>query len=469
MNIRKESDIKRLMGLTINKILVDGFCNLENVMIDIDDLVAFVSTNNYGKSNVLTALRFGFDFLTSDSDHLRNSMMRYSLAVPICVNLPRHKFTFGIEGNIQDTQSNSTYSVKYYYSFDWTGKNERNITNEILQIKDLSSAKPRYRDYIVRQDNINEAKYLKTSSGRCGTKLKLKQGELAIRKLLAYDDLFYNKTLTRLTAISVQVEEHFDAKPEAGSMFPFILNNAPEISFENIGNLPRYLYHLERDCSDEYSRLIDSFKQLIPDVENVEPVKLAAEKTIKKKVTTVFLESNKDITSGNEVNPEDDDPFVLDDSVYQLYIHYRHLNQPIEIKRMSDGTCRVLTLLAAAVNAQIQKISLMCFEELENCIHPRLFRDLLNIISQLAGDCKVIFTSHSPYMVRFISLDKLYIGIPNDEGKGLFNLLSTKGQKAVMKEAEELEMSTGEYIFDALAGDEDALEVISSNTQVGVW
>jgi predicted ATPase len=451
--------------------MVDGFRNLENIVIPIGDIAAFVSENNYGKSNVLMALRFGFDFLTSDSDGLRNTMMKYQPGIPICAASPRSKFSFGLEGTIQ-RKSGETCSVKYEYSFDWVGKYKRSIRFERLQIKGLDDAKPRYRDYIVRDDNAGSARFLRALSGRCSTRITVKPGELAARKLLAYDDLFFIEILERLTSVSVRVTEHFDAKPEATIMLAFRRRESPEFDLENIKHLPKYLYQISHKYPDSYSRLVDSIMQLIPDIESIEPQKLTAEKHVKKIAAKTTLTHVGDNGTDDDININidiEDDMFIFDDSLYQLYIHYRNLNQPVEISRMSDGTCRVLALLTTAVSAKFQNVSLLCFEELENNIHPKLFRSLLNIILQLADGCKVVFTSHSPYMVNYISLDKIYIGIPNDDGKGHFAPLSLRGQKAVAQEAQALEISTGEFVFDALAGDEDALEIITKNAQAGEW
>ena len=49
--------------ININKITLSGFRNLTKSIFELDDLIALISTNSYGKSNVLSAIKFGIDFI----------------------------------------------------------------------------------------------------------------------------------------------------------------------------------------------------------------------------------------------------------------------------------------------------------------------------------------------------------------------------------------------------------------------
>jgi len=80
------------------------------------------------------------------------------------------------------------------------------------------------------------------------------------------------------------------------------------------------------------------------------------------------------------------------------------LNQSIDFARRSDGCKRVLIMLTRAVWADKKKLPLIAFEEPENSVHPALMQDYLSILSQLSGDCKIILTSHSPYIIECLML-----------------------------------------------------------------
>ena len=49
--------------MKINSITVGGFKNLNTTKLELDNICAIISPNNYGKSNLLEAIDFGFDFI----------------------------------------------------------------------------------------------------------------------------------------------------------------------------------------------------------------------------------------------------------------------------------------------------------------------------------------------------------------------------------------------------------------------
>ena len=68
--------------MKIQTVLIDGFKNLSNVKINFDNITALVSLNNFGKSNVLTAIDFGLTFIKSTPENKAN-MMANSDLIPI--------------------------------------------------------------------------------------------------------------------------------------------------------------------------------------------------------------------------------------------------------------------------------------------------------------------------------------------------------------------------------------------------
>ena len=75
------------------------------------------------------------------------------------------------------------------------------------------------------------------------------------------------------------------------------------------------------------------------------------------------------------------------------------------------------------IAAEINKIPLLLLEELENSVHPRLLQNLLTAIVQLAGDTKVLITSHSPYLIKYLEPTKMKFGIPTELGVADFRSL----------------------------------------------
>ncbi|HQE69981.1 MAG TPA: AAA family ATPase, partial [Atopobiaceae bacterium] len=59
----------RLLGLTVG-----GFRNVAKTTIELGGITAFVSPNNYGKSNLLDAIDFATTFI-NESPRTRSTMM----------------------------------------------------------------------------------------------------------------------------------------------------------------------------------------------------------------------------------------------------------------------------------------------------------------------------------------------------------------------------------------------------------
>ncbi|MFR4803496.1 MAG: hypothetical protein ACLT98_09355 [Eggerthellaceae bacterium] len=63
-------------------VAVSGFRNVAQTTIELGGISAIVSPNNYGKSNLLQAINFGFEFMKSSSRQ-RESMMRSLNCMPL--------------------------------------------------------------------------------------------------------------------------------------------------------------------------------------------------------------------------------------------------------------------------------------------------------------------------------------------------------------------------------------------------
>lgn len=72
--------------MRIKRITIGNFKNLAETTLDLTRMIALVSTNNYGKSNLLEAIRFGFDFISA-SPKERNTMMRWRRGIPLSPEL----------------------------------------------------------------------------------------------------------------------------------------------------------------------------------------------------------------------------------------------------------------------------------------------------------------------------------------------------------------------------------------------
>lgn len=70
--------------------------NLKKSTLQLENITVIISPNNYGKSNLLEAIDFGVDFLTSNSKD-RKVMMRWVRGIPINKSLENEEFFFELE------------------------------------------------------------------------------------------------------------------------------------------------------------------------------------------------------------------------------------------------------------------------------------------------------------------------------------------------------------------------------------
>ena len=96
--------------MRIKRITIGNFKNLAETTLDLTRMIALVSTNNYGKSNLLEAIRFGFDFISA-SPKERNTMMRWRRGIPLSPELAGKEYKFVIE--FDDPELNQYRFVRY--------------------------------------------------------------------------------------------------------------------------------------------------------------------------------------------------------------------------------------------------------------------------------------------------------------------------------------------------------------------
>ena len=118
---------------------------------------------------------------------------------------------------------------------------------------------------------------------------------------------------------------------------------------------------------------------------------------------------------------------------------------------MSDGAKRVFMILTKIIVSSVSNVSLIAIEEPENSIHPGLFQAYIQIIDQLLDDCKVIITSHSPYIISYLNPSWIHIGLNKKPGVAEFFTFKKTGQKQLENDAYGFNMSVGDYLFSMLA------------------
>ncbi len=426
--------------MQIKSVKIDGFRNIDNNEINFnDEFTTLISLNSYGKSNLLNAIKFAVTFIKANRDE-KIRLMASSEFIPLNKKLANKNFVadFYVCMDLKGIPS----EINYGFEFSWIKNNKRKdhgcrIEKEWLTVR-VNDKHQKPAKFIFR-DNENIL-YKSSETGRCATAIDINSNELVINKLLSFDGLFYKDIILELNNISMYVERDFDPSEKYYSK-PIILKDKLFFDFPNLNDIPRIIYMLKDMYHDYFELLQDAFKNLFPNIINIDV---------------------KEINLGNihKFESSIDAPYIISNKVYSLFVQDTNLNQPLDFSSMSDGAKRVFLMLTYSVIANIKGYHIIAFEEPENSIHPNLLQGYLTVLNELAGSCKIILSSHSPYIVQYVSTNNIYIGKPNYHGVADFSKIDNKRVKALLKDASESNGSVGNYIFELLSGSEDDTDIL---------
>lgn len=416
---------KGCAAMKIQAVLIDGFKNLSDVKIKFDNITALVALNNFGKSNVLSGIDFGLAYIKANIEH-KVLMMSNRNLIPINASIQNKNYRYEME--ILTEFKGKEYRVLYGYEFAWKFNEtiEPKIVEEYLKIK-MEEKGQKFTQIINRK--MDDALFKSSETGRCSSKILVESAELVVNKLKAYDDIFYAEIIKKLNGMKMYMENNLDAKsfytPDP------IIRKGFENEMINADNLPRVVYNISKQQPEKYDLLKDVFMQLFPDIEDV---------VVKRHKVGAF-----------EGELPDDAPFIITDAIYVLYVKNKNLVSPIRFEMMSDGVKRVFMILTKIIAASDSNISLIAIEEPENSVHPGLFHAYIQIINQLLTDCKVIITSHSPYIISYLDPSWIHVGTSITPGVAQFFGFKKSGQRQLQNDAAEFKMSMGDYLFEMLS------------------
>lgn len=427
--------------MEIKKIYVDGYKNIGNAEIELNDITSILSVNNYGKSNLLLGMVFGLNFMQVPFK-TKEYMMCDIKCIPSLKSNKGKNFKFAVE--CSTVFEKKDVDVLYVYEFKWASMKHPNIVKEELKIKEKDSSS--YTTYISR--NMSVANYKASREARCSSDIQIEYSNLVLNKLVNYDKLFYAPILKELLNINMYIDRHFDANIGYGITF-MTEQELTNLTLRPENNIPKTLYRIKQDHPQKYTMLVNAYKDLFPSVEELY-------------VDELSNQVNHQFTIVNERGEYETPKFS--DKIYVLYVKDKNLIDAINFNAMSDGAKRILLLLTFVVLAQINKYSIICIEEPENSINPNLLKKFLIALDALKDDLKLIFSSHSPYIINYMEPTKLYLGIPNENGVATFKKIktNTNNLKRLNRSIQESDMRLGDYLFDLMSGDiDDIKELIS--------
>ncbi len=418
--------------MEIEKITLGGFKNIKKIEIELNKITSLLSINSYGKSNVLDAIIFGLNFIRAIGEQKREMMDIDSK--PLNKNILYDNFLFELE---LINKNNDEYNKMIYgYTFAWeTSHKKSKILQEYLKIKSTNSQK--YVSFIKRDEN--DAMIKPSFSAKCTKNIKIEDDELIINKLLAYDNLFFENIINELNLINIYIDRHFNTSKFYDNYL--MKKNTKNYVLNENSNIPLLLFNLKSDFPEKYNLIINTMKDIFPFISQI---------------GIVEYELNKD----KLVSFSNSKKFVEENMLYFLFAMEENVVEPILFSNMSDGVRRVLLILITLVLAEISHCSIVAIEEPENSLNPKILQRYLITLNGFAKNTKIIITSHSPYLVNYLSPSSIYLGLPNNDGLANFSKINEKSVNKIIYDARVSDMLLGDYLFSLMSGDESDLETL---------
>lgn len=431
--------------MKIKSVTVGNYKNLAETTINLSQVVSLVSTNNYGKSNLLEAIKFGFDFISS-SLKSRLAMMNWVKGIPLTPTIAGKDFIFSIE--FDDPSLGEYRYVRYSFRFAWhndKGTGSR-ITDESLEIRSNESV--RYKGYLKRDKGLFRASKDKTGF----RKLILSSNMLAIDAISAIKNVEIAGVIGKVKDISyrmcdtLQLDSSFQPSP-----IEFDFGSNPSLPFDD-EDIPRALSVLKKEKPDRFELFIETIYDLFPEFNRVELHTYTLKTDNQPQIKAIMVSDDR----------KEEIPYKIRDELHRIIIESSFLNQPLSLEYMSTGTKRIFWLIANAVFAGCNSTNILSVDEIETSIHPRMIENLLKALVDILGDTSLLVTSHSPYLIQYLKPESIYVGVPNSEGIAVFKRVQAGKVKALLNAARELDLSVGEYLFELMSGDDDAAAVLSA-------
>lgn len=391
--------------MVINGFTIEGILNIEHASLMLESMNALIAPNGYGKSNMLRAIEFGIRFMTADIQERKN--MLNSRFTPNNISMFRKDFLFGITGSIYSNGSELLFD--YSYKATWaTESSDGRILEEHLKVK--APADQRYRQQINRL-GTNECLFVPSATGRCSKHLAVAPLQLALSLIADSSVMFLHDVARQIASVVISNIETLD-NPESY----FSIESNKGVQMLGGMTLSHYLYNLKQNDNQNYSMLRDGIQQLMPNIIDFSP-----------------------------------EVIVLADGqskIYDVRIKERHNVNPTSINQLSGGSKRIIFLYTMCIAAQSRDIPMIMLEEPENSVHPKLMENLLLTLHNYASGTKILMTSHSPYLMRYLSPEQMCFGLPKDDGLAHFAKVNPSKQKYLYRYAGDMELTFGEFMFE---------------------
>lgn len=343
----------------IKHLKVQNYLSLKDISIDFGLRNVFVGPNMAGKSNIIDMFRF----LT----HIASTGLMAAINA-------RGGFSEILWKGVDEGQ----ILISLFGDFFWQENEKRTYEYEILL---AGSAKIGTGTFFVEKETLKRcdigAEYIlaKFQNGKgkgfhADGSVAFEEEESSIKSFLEYSIPSWEGMAIKRSIIPwhfyrliPQLMRQFNAVGEQ-----FFLK-------ENGDNLSAWLLTLQTKYSDEFKRLEDALKDIVPEILGI---------------------SSPPTQTG----------------LTSLIMKERYLKRPTNLWKISDGALQIIALLSLIFAPPELGAPLFCIEEPENHLHPKLMESLIELLNQrqmeLAPNVgQLMVTTHYPYLIDMMSLDDL--------------------------------------------------------------
>lgn len=146
--------------------------------------------------------------------------------------------------------------------------------------------------------------------------------------------------------------------------------------------------------------------------------------------------------------------FIPGKSSKRLQVREQYISSPLPLSELSEGTKLTLTILA--ILYQENPPSLVCIEDIDRGIHPRLFQQVIELCFDLSKQrgIQIVATTHNPYILdQFVGNESAVVIVEKKEGCTTFTTLAERlAQLQTNGSESEEEMPLGSLWYSGLVG-----------------
>jgi len=359
--------------MPVNKLIVKNYKSLKDLQLEMKPFMVFIGPNNAGKSNIFDCLRFLSDSARKGRDWQQMVNQKGGFKQIVYDGNTSDKILIELQGsvNVKSKVQHYKYFVKFVGERFSGGRN----INEIFTLMENGEKHllefPFENNKVIAINANNEQSSMNVS----GDQLYISY----------FADPVYYPIIGHFSQ-EVQNWGFFHLLPPLMREPSEVLN---EFQLRAMGeNISTMLHTLQSESRERFHKIEEILKEAVPELEEL---------------TTGLTQQKPSLT--------------------YIRIREKHLKTSIPVWNMSDGTIRLLGYLATIYSPEVP--SLICIEEPENYVHPRLLEFIADLIKTASQKTQVLVTTHSPYLIDFLEPEDLFI-VEKKKGQTIVNKAEDK-------------------------------------------